>query len=260
MVLSEHKARVRHLAERFSTVLRGREPDDLAQAIGASLEYGDLSFNDGAFDPERRVVLLNRASGRSRQRFTAAHEVTHALILEDDDLLSDLHDAYEGEELETAIEVLCNVGAAAMLAPRQELEQLLERTGRRAISIPRISQAFGLSRPAACVAFTDVLEGRAIVAVLRPRGRRQRRHLEVEFATKTDEMRYTLSPGITMPEDHPTTLALETDLPVCEQAFIPFRSGRRMPALVDAHPEGGYVYTVFSIAETTSKEPQTISN
>ncbi len=252
MVQIDHKTRVRELAAKFSQEHPGREPTDLADAIGARLEYGDLGDKDGMFDPSRNVVLLSKSSGMERQRFTMAHEVTHALILGDDDLLSDLHDAYEGDDLEEAIEVLCNVGASAILVPETELILTLERYGRGAKVIPRIGQTYGISKPAACVTLAQHLETRAIVAVLKAKGRSQKR-LEVEFAAKTDAMKYPLKPGTVIPEDHVAYEALETGIPTEGRAYIPFRSGKRMPASVDAFPEAGTVYAVFTTTENGSR-------
>ena len=246
MVLTEHKTRVRDLAASFSAAHPGREPTDLADAIGARLEYGDIGDKDGMYDPSKNVVLLSKSSGMERQRFTMAHEITHALILSDDDLLSDLHDAYEGDDLEEAIEVLCNVGASAILVPETELALTLERYGRGAKVIPRIAQTYGISKPAACVTLAQHLETRAIIAVLRAKGRSKKR-LEVEFAAKTDSMKYPLKPGTVIPEDHTAYEALETGIPTDGKAYIPFRSGKRMPASVDAFPEAGTVYAVFTV-------------
>jgi hypothetical protein len=52
-------------------------------------------------------------------------------------------------------------------------------------------------------------------------------------------MKYPLSSGTPIPEDHAAQLALETGLPIARNDYIPFRSGRRMPAFVDAHPKTG---------------------
>jgi Zn-dependent peptidase ImmA (M78 family) len=252
MVLNEHKTRVRELAAAFNLEHQSREPLDLAAAIGAKLEYGDLGDKDGAFDPNRKVVFLSKTATLERQRFTMAHEVTHALILADEDFLSDLHDAYEGDDLEEAIEILCNVGASAILVPEIELEALLQKYGRGARAIGRIVKSFTISRPAACVVLAQSLDGKAIVAVLR--ARTKPKSLEVEFSARSSEMRYALSNGTVIPEDHPAQVALETGLPLSEESYIPFRSGKKMPAMVDVHPEGNVAFVVFMVIEKETKE------
>ncbi len=158
MLLPEHKQKVRILAEDFFSIYQAREPLDLANAIGVRLEYGDLGDKDGAFDPERNVVFLSKKSSPERQRFTMAHEVTHFLILADDELLSDLHDAYEGDALEENIEVLCNIGASAILVPEDQLAALLKRYGQSAKVIAKIALNFGISKPAACVVLAEKIE------------------------------------------------------------------------------------------------------
>jgi Zn-dependent peptidase ImmA (M78 family) len=273
MLQPEHKIRVRSLAAAFALEHPGREPLELAAAIKARLEYADLGDKDGMFDPTRRVVFLSNGARPERQRFTMAHEVTHSLILGDDDLLSDLHDAYEGEELENNIETLCNVGASEILVPQVQLLQLLARIGRGARSVSKISSQFQVSRSAACVTLAEHLETSAIVAVLRAKGKpvspnraglstnevnglttyeigqvssKGKLLLEVEFSTRTEHMKYPLVTGTPIPPEHTAFKAYESGLPLEEEGFIPFRSGKQMKAVVDAFPEGGVVYTVFT--------------
>jgi Zn-dependent peptidase ImmA (M78 family) len=262
----EHKAHVRALATEFMALHHAREPLELAQAIGVRLEYGDLGDKDGAYDPERNVVFLSKKSSPERQRFTMAHEVTHFLILADDDFLSDLHDAYEGEHLEENIEVLCNIGASEILVPRAELQRLLARYGQSARALAKIVQTFGVSRPAACVALVEQMQDTAIVAICRAKGKTQTRRdtlhggenparsLEVSFSCKTEAVKYSLSNGSQILPDHPIYVALETGLPIEESSYVPFKSGKKMPALVDAHPDGAVVFAVFRLAPDTIEQ------
>lgn len=261
MLQPEHKAHVRHLATEFLTLYQAREPLELASAIGVRLEYGELGDKDGAYDPERNMIFLSKRASPERQRFTMAHEVTHFLILADDDFLSDLHDAYEGEELEQNIEVLCNIGASEILIPRAELERLLVRYGASARALAKIIGQFGVSKPAACVALVEAMQEAAIVAVCRAKGKTQTRRdmlhggesparsLEVSFAAKTEAAKYSLSNGSQIPSDHPLYTALETGLPLEEKSYVPFKSGKKMPALMDAHPVGSTVLVVFRLEE-----------
>ncbi len=259
MLIPEHKQKVRQLAQDFVEVYDAREPLDLADAIGVRLEYGDLGDKDGAFDPERNVVFLSKKSSLERQRFTMAHEVTHFLILADDEFLSDLHDAYEGELLEENIEKLCNIGASAILVSEQELSLILIRYGQSARAVSKIALAFGISKPAACVVLAEKILEPAIVAILRAKGknatRRETLHdgetparrLEVSFAAKTESMKYTLSIGTLISDEHPAYVALETGLPIEAESYLPFKSGKKMPALVDAHSEGSVVSVIFRV-------------
>ncbi len=259
MLQPEHKTRIREIAEEFGHLHQAREPLELAEIIGVRLEYGDLGDKDGAYDPERNVVYLSKKASLERQRFTMAHEVSHFLILADEEFLSDLHDAYEGDELEENIEVLCNIGASAILIPPDELESVLRRYGQSARAIGKIAQHFAVSRAAACVVLAESIEEPAIVAILRAKGkhatRRETLHdgetpsrsLEVSFASKSDSMKYSLAKGALVTSDHPAYTALETGLALEEETYLPFKSGKKMPANMDAHPDGNFVYVVFRI-------------
>lgn len=249
MVLNEHKTRVREIASRFSSSDPAREPLDLAAKVGVKLEYGDLGDKDGAYDPSRNVIFLNRTSVVERQRFTMAHEITHFLILADEELLSDLHDAYEGDTLEEAIEVLCNVGASEILIPQVELAELLKKYGRGARVLPRMVAHFKISKPAACVALAQQLEGKAIVAVLRAAKKADRSSFTVQFSSKTSEQRNGLAIGTPIALDHPLMIAFETGLPLQEISYVPFRTGTKKAALIDAHPEGNVVYAILTLLE-----------
>jgi Zn-dependent peptidase ImmA (M78 family) len=250
MVLNEHKVRVREIATRFSLADSSREPLDLAARVGVKLEYGELGDKDGAYDPSRNVIFLNRTSVVERQRFTMAHEITHFLILADEEFLSDLHDAYEGETLEEAIEILCNVGASEILIPQAELSELLGKYGRGARVLPRIVTQFKVSKPAACVALAQQLEGKAIIAILRAAKKADRSSFTVQFSSKTASQRNGLATGTPIPLDHPLMTAFETGLSVLETSYVPFRNGRKKAALVDAHPEGNVVYAILTVDET----------
>lgn len=249
MVLNEHKTRVREIATRFSLSDPSREPLDLAARVGVKLEYGDLGDKDGAYDPSRNVIFLNRTTIVERQRFTMAHEITHFLILADEELLSDLHDAYEGDSLEEAIEILCNIGASEILIPQLELGEVLKKYGRGARVLPRMVAHFKVSKPAACVALAQQLEGKAIVAVLRAAKKADRSGFAVQFSSKTADLRNGLAVGTPIPLDHPLMIAFETGLPLREVSYVPFRNRHKKAALVDAHPEGNVVYAILTLLE-----------
>ena len=86
-----------------------------------------MGDRDGAYDPEHHVILINSQVRPERQRFTLAHEISHALLLGDDERLSDLHDDSEGDRLDAVIATLRNVGAAALLLPPALVPEVLPR-------------------------------------------------------------------------------------------------------------------------------------
>jgi hypothetical protein len=137
--------------------------------------------------------------------------------------------------------------------PEIELEALLQKYGRGARAIPRIVKKFTISRPAACVVLAQSLEGKTIVGVLRAKAKM----LEVEFSARSSEMRYPLSNGTIIPDNHPAHVALETGLPLTDESYIPFRSGKKMKAVVDVYPEGNVVFVVFTVLGQETRESKT---
>ncbi|PYE51190.1 ImmA/IrrE family metallo-endopeptidase [Deinococcus yavapaiensis] len=240
-IFEAHKARMRDLARNYARGLKGRDMEAFAEHLGAKLVYMDLGERDGAFDPDHNVILVNSSVTRERQRFTVAHEVSHALLLGDEDLLSDLHDAFDGDDLENAIETLCNVGASAILVPDELLRACVERHGATGQVIADIARKAEVSAQVALYALADFVRTPAIFAVCGAPGGA----LVVQASAATSSMRYSLSSGTPIPSGHPIDTAYRTGLAIEEASFFPFRSGKRMPALVSAYPLRGRVYAAF---------------
>ncbi|AFZ68369.1 ImmA/IrrE family metallo-endopeptidase [Deinococcus peraridilitoris] len=247
-----HKARMRALAREFGRAHASKDPHALAEGLGARLAYMDLGERDGAYDPEHGVILVNGSHSRERQRFTLAHEVSHALLLADEDLLSDLHDTFDGEALENAIETLCNVGAATILISDDDLRSALERFGTSGQTIAEVARRADVSAPVALYALADFVRTPAMFVVCAPdsalRGHARfspGRGVVVQHSASTASMRYSLSPGTPIPEGHTVDTAFRTGLPIDEVSFFPFRSGKRMPAIVSAFPQRGRVLCAF---------------
>lgn len=239
--LEEHKARMRELAADFARRHPARDTLGLAEGLGAKLVFMDLGERDGAYDPEHHVILINQTHALQRQRFTLAHEVSHALLLGDDDLLSDLHDTFEGDTLEQVIETLCNVGAATILISDELLLGAIERHGVSGHAIADLARRAEVSVATALYALADHVRTPAVFAVAAPAGKA----LAISISAQTASMRYSLSPGTPIPDGHPVDTAWRTGLPIEEASFFPFRSGKRMPAYVSAYPQGKRVLCAF---------------
>ena len=260
-----HRQRMRELASAYAATLPSRDTGTLARGLDARLVYTDLGARDGAFDPEHGVILIDRKASPQRQRFTLAHEVSHALLLHDDDLLSSLHDVFEGERLESAIETLCNVGAAAILLPPDLQDEVLLRYGPSGRALAELSRRADVSASSAMYALAERSAGAVLYALCsRVGGRRleegvsgrqrraqtgAQRPVVVRASAETAGARYSLRPGTPIPEDHPVVLALDTGLEQGGRSYVPFRSGRKMPAWVDAYPDGQRVMVSFRTEE-----------
>ncbi len=203
-----------------------------------------LGNRDGAYDPEHHLILLDSDASPQRQRFTLAHEISHALLLNDDDLLSDVHDLYSGSRLEQAIETLCNVGAAALLMPPPLVTELLERWGPSARALSELAWRANVSASAAMYTLAERTAQPVVYALCGPaeRGGKETKDrevgLEVRASAPSATFPYKFSAGSPIPPEHPVGQAL-LGLPVECWDMLPFRSGRRMPAYVTAYPLGG---------------------
>jgi Zn-dependent peptidase ImmA (M78 family) len=259
-VQPQYKDRIREIARAYRQKYPAMDNLGMLEGIGATLRFTEM-HNDGAFDPEHNVVFLNPKISLERQRFTLAHEISHALLLGDEDLLSDIHDDYDGDDLENTIEVLCNVGAAAILVTPDLLERALSR-GLSATSVINLMNWGGVSASVALVALAENTLEPAVFALCMPsRGQYKKnssgetlpsenypsRSLEVKFAPQSASMKYSLSTGTPIPFDHPIQAAFETSLPLEEISYLPFRSGKKMTARVSAYPEKNRVFAVFLV-------------
>ncbi|MFC4426941.1 ImmA/IrrE family metallo-endopeptidase [Deinococcus navajonensis] len=252
--LTAAKVRMRELAASYGTGLPGRDTHSLMAGLdGITLTFMPMGDRDGAYDPEHRVILINSQVRPERQRFTLAHEISHALLLGDDDLLSDLHDEYEGDRLEQVIETLCNVGAAALLMPTELMDELLERFGPTGRALAELARRADVSATSALYALAERTDAPVIYAVCaltradEPGGEGGARELTVRASSSAPGVKYSLSIGTPVPADHPAAVSLDTRLPLSQDSYVPFRSGRRMPAWVDAFPERQRVMVSFGL-------------
>lgn len=216
--------------------------ETLARALGVTVAEVDLGSSDGAFDAVSRRILLNpRVRSPERRRFTLCHEAIHALISTDPELLSELHDAAEGDDLERLLERICNAGAAELIMPEDEVRAALDVVGLRAQVIPRLARHAQASRQAACLQVARHLPGRSLALIARRAGD----SAVVEFSSRAPGMRYTVTPGTVLAAGHPAAEAAVTGLPVRAQGALPFRSGKRLSAVVDAFPDRSVIYVLF---------------
>ncbi|UQN07805.1 ImmA/IrrE family metallo-endopeptidase [Deinococcus sp. QL22] len=261
---------MRQLATTYVQALPGLDTHSLMAGLdGVTLRFLPMGDRDGAYDPEHHVILINSGVRPSRQRFTLAHEISHALLLGNDDLLSDLHDAYEGDRLEDVIETLCNVGAAAILMPDTLIADLISRFGPTGRTLAELSRRADVSATSALYALAERTEAPVIYAVCAlSRADAEEREpdedgasapsrakvLTVRASSAAPGVKYSLRPGTPIPDSHPIAVALDTNFPLSQESYVPFRSGRKMPAYLDAFPERQAVMVSFALPAAKKEE------
>lgn len=250
--LAAAKARMRVLGTEYGQRVPGLDAHSLMLALeGIGLEFMPMGDRDGAYDPEHHIILINSQVRPERQRFTLAHEISHALLLGDDDLLSDIHDAFEGERLEQVIETLCNVGAAAILIPEALVADMVTRFGYSGRTLAELARRADVSHSTALYALAEQTPTPTIYAVCVAEKLRNKEgsFLSVRVSGASPGIKYSLKAGTPIPPEHPVAEALESGFQTDRKSFIPFRSGRKMPAFVSAYPAGRVVTVSFTLPD-----------
>ncbi len=261
--LAKAKRQMRAIAAEYARNLPALDAHSLMFGLDdVTLTFMAMGERDGAYDPEHRVILINTEMRPQRQRFTLAHEISHAIMLGDDDLLSDLHDEFEGDRLEQVIETLCNVGAAAILMPDALVDEMLSRFGPSGRALAELARRADVSSSSALYTLADRTTQPVIYAVCAMTkaeaedGSSAGKALTVRVSGGSPSTKYSLSQNTLIPSDHPAAIAFDTRLPFCEKSYVPFRSGRKMPAQVDAYPER-YAVMVSFLLEPAEAESLT---
>jgi Zn-dependent peptidase ImmA (M78 family) len=231
------RPKVIELAQDYRKAHEPLTPERLAGGIGASLSYGRLPEGKfGAFEPKQRHILIDQDSTPKRARFTLAHEVMHFLIQRDDDLLSDLHDAYQGAELERQLEALCNLGAAEMLLPGEMVDAALAQKGQSPRLVPELAELHQVSEEVVIIALAERGPTPSIVLMAGSKP------LRVYFSAKHPLIVNRVSRGTGFRRNDPLVVAFETGLPQKTRTTLP---NHAVWYNLEAYPRGGRVYAVY---------------
>ena len=121
--------------------------DEIQAGLGLDAEEVELPPEVDGILAERTILVNSRIKNEERKQFTRFHEVTHHLINEDGELISEIHDATLNQEGEykRQLERLCNIGAAEFLMPSRQFRKLHKELEFNVNAIPLASSHFGAS-------------------------------------------------------------------------------------------------------------------
>jgi len=229
--------RVISMAKEYRKAQLPLTADRLIAGIGATLSYSKLPEGRfGSFIEDRNHIIIAEDSPPKRARFTLAHEVMHALIYRNEELLSDLHEEFAGEKLEAELEALCNLGAAEMLLPGEIVDAAIAKKGQSPKLIPELAELHQVSEEVAIIALAERGPTPSLVLMAGSKP------LRVYFSAKHQHIFDRLSRGTGFRRDDPLVVAFETGLPHRGKTSLPNHS---VLYHLEAYPKGGRVYAVY---------------
>ena len=144
--------------------------DEICSGLGLNVVEDMLpGRKEGMYvEKEKTIFIDSRIQNEERKRFTQFHEITHSLLKQDEDLISELDeyinsqaDGYS-QKLE---EYFCNVGAAEFLMPSKDFVKLYEERGFNVQLILFAADYFESSTIAATIQLAQVAPNKCIAVV-----------------------------------------------------------------------------------------------
>ena len=141
--------------------------DEICSGLGLSVIEDDLPIGTEGMYTEKTIFLNSRIRNEERKRFTQFHEITHHLLEENEDLISELDEYTYGQEDKhhPQIEYLCNIGAAEFLMPSKEFVTLYEKRGFNVQLILFAANYFKSSTIAATIQLAQIAPNKCIAVV-----------------------------------------------------------------------------------------------
>jgi Zn-dependent peptidase ImmA (M78 family) len=254
-----------------SQLLSNVSNDDIERCFGLEICENTLPMDkDGAYiESESKIVININITSVERRQFTLFHELVHNLIRRDDELYSYLHDTYEDtNDFDRTIELVCNVGAAEFILPRDRVRALIDNQGFSIDLVPQLCQQELVSGPAALIQLIQNAPNRCYgvicdygspqyyangnqKAFIQPQ---QISTLYIQYAMWAPSAKYSLARFTQIPKDHLLMQVLMEDRMIKGIERIPFRSGTEWKVPAEAISYRGKVYGLFNV--TPPPNPQ----
>lgn len=240
----------------------------VAEKFNIRIVEEKLPFDEGQYVPSfpPLICIDPEVADPDRLNFTFFHEVTHYLIVQDDDLLEFLGE-YTNKDYERMLELLCNIGAAEFLAPLSELHSIIQEQGFQVSLIETLDQRFPASKPALVTRLAEAAPHKCIMVICAYGVPLCKEKVSPGFvnASSTHPRLYVqhvaISPACIYPcgryatisPDHIIWAAYQDKCNLSGQGNIPFLSGTVWSVDCEAHYYLGKVYAAFHIDPPPSK-------
>lgn len=202
---------------------------------------------EGLYVRELQAVFLSpKIRSAERKQFTGFHEGTHALVDRDALLREQLAELCSDDQAERrVIELLCDIGAAEFLMPRESFVPLMRSHSPSVRCIQQLEAEFpGASLPAIAqqIAHYTVPAGLVLVCAhgsIPGAGApdRARVHIQYSFVRPvTGSARCRPRPRLYQPirADHPIAAMFEGSAPFSGTTYYPYNTDKRIPCWCEA--------------------------
>ena len=241
---------------------------DIERTFGLQVCIADLPLDkDGAYIAEESKIIINSTmTSHERRQFTVFHELVHHLIREDDNFYSYLHDAYEqSSDFDRIIELVCNIGAAELLLPRDKVRNLIDSKGLSLELVSELCQEDCVSGPATLIQLIQNAPNQCYGVIcewgIPPHSINENQQafinrqpfntLHILYAMWSPSTKYPMARFTPIPSDHLLMQAMQEDQLIKGNDKIPFRSGRDWQVPAEAIRFRGKVYGLFHVAPPT---------
>lgn len=269
---------VRELATSVRTTINAEnlQPEDftaIAHKYDLGFQWDDLGENNpGCYLRDQAKIVLNvRVQTPERLNFTFFHELMHNRIEATVDLLSAIHDAITSKSIDDLIESLCEIGAAEIMMPSNDVQQMMTDHGFSTGLIPVLSEKYKASSIAVAIQmvtcashdcyfviainrFVDQDEQQmSLSGIVLPGKKRPR--LYIAYSGGSSVSKYPMARNIPIPDRHLMYTALEREGEVIKgHADIPRRNSQWKPWIVDCETLcfKGKVFAFFNVDSPTA--------
>jgi hypothetical protein len=218
---------------------------------------------DGAYIEEESKIVINKlVTSEERRQFTLYHELVHYLIRSDNDLYSYLHDAYpKTMHFDRTIELVCNIGAAELILPRENVRSLIAQKGFSLSLLLDLCQLGRVSGPAALIQLVECAPNQCYGVVCEhgilpiPADSNQKTFVD-QSATNTlyilyeiwsPTVRYPIARFTRIPKDHMLFRNAPDQTIFKGKDRIPFRSGKNWQVPCEVCVFRNNIYALFHV-------------
>ena len=250
--------------------------DDICTGLGLNVVEDSLPNGKEGMYLEKTIFVNSQMLNEERKRFTQFHEVVHYLIRKDEDLISELQDyPYSKEdEYEKVVEILCNIGAAEFLMPRDEFKKLYTAEGFNVRLILNASRNFKSSMIATTIQLAQIAPNKCITAIfeygLTPKNTThpqdllfntkypiQKPKLHVIYSASSPAADRWLAKYTIFPDDHLINQSFSQDKMLKGASDIPF-PGWQESCTCEALPYKNRVYALFHLSPLPDPNQMTL--